>query len=346
MPCLSITSKITFVIMLKRHFKRLEVTRIFTASFTMMLTNFTEDENQRTYNHLFCSTELTGAVHYQLICLGVLNILLSITAFLGNALILFAFHKESSLHSPTKLLFRCLATSDFCVGIFSEPLIVVYWLSVVKENWNMCRYALASSIITSMILCSVSLLTLTAISVDRLLALLLGIRYRQVVTLRRTYLIVTVIWTVSIVGAMMYLWSYLITLWYRYIGILLCLVISIVAYGKVFLTLRQRQTQLHDRVHKDPPSQTGPINIARYKKAVSTALWLQLILVCCYLPFGIGDALITQRTLSPSLYVVREFMATLIFLNSSLNPILYCWKISGVREAVKNTIRQLWCSPN
>ena len=206
-----------------------------------MMTNFTGDENHKTYNQLFCSSELTGTVHYQLICLGVLNILLSITAFLGNALILFALHKESSLHSPTKLLLRCLATSDFCVGIFSEPLIVIYWMSVVNENWNMCRYALASSIIAGLILCLVSLLTMTTISVERLLALLLGLRYRQVVTLKRTCITCSAIWAVSILGTMTYLWNYLITLWYRYIGILLCLVTTIFAYGKVFFTLRQHQ---------------------------------------------------------------------------------------------------------
>ena len=50
-----------------------------------------------------------------------INIFLSITAFLSNSLILVALHKESSLHSPFKLMYRCLATTDLCVGLFSEP---------------------------------------------------------------------------------------------------------------------------------------------------------------------------------------------------------------------------------
>ena len=119
-------------------------------------------------------------IHGQLTFLSVLNIFLSITAFLGNSLILAAPRKESSLHPPSKLLLRSLATTDLCVGLISEPLYVTFLLSVVNEQWNICRYVLVSVFAIGNILFGVSLLIVTAISVDRLLALLLGLRYRQV----------------------------------------------------------------------------------------------------------------------------------------------------------------------
>ena len=116
---------------------------------------------------------------------------MAFTAFLGNTLILLSLHKESSLHAPSKLLFRSLATTDLCVGIISEPLCVAYLITALNERWYMiCHYALAILETTGHILGLASLFTLAAISVDRLLALLLGLRYRQVVTLRRIYLIV------------------------------------------------------------------------------------------------------------------------------------------------------------
>jgi len=46
-------------------------------------------------------------------------------------------------------------------------------------------------------LCGVSILTLTAISVDRLLALLLGLRYRHVVTLRRVRVVIICSWFIG-----------------------------------------------------------------------------------------------------------------------------------------------------
>lgn len=59
---------------------------------------------------------------------SVLFIFLSITATLGNTLILFALCKVSSIHAPTKLLFRCLAVTDLCVGLTCAPLYAYVFL--------------------------------------------------------------------------------------------------------------------------------------------------------------------------------------------------------------------------
>ncbi len=210
----------------------------------MAIKNFTEGEEQtQTVEQLGCSASWSGGIHEQLIYISAFNIFLSITAVLGNSLILVALHKESSLHPPSKLLFRCLSTTDLCVGLIVEPLNVVYWMSLVHEKWNLCRFAVDSTYITGYVLSSVSLLTLTAISIDRLLALLLGLRYRHVVTIKRTYVTVVVFWITSTFAATSYLLNQLITLWYSFIGIPLCVVTSIVSYSKIFLTLRHHQSK-------------------------------------------------------------------------------------------------------
>ena len=312
----------------------------------MALTNFTEYENKKTLSELYCSVELIRGVDGELIFLSSLNIFLSITAFLGNTLILVALHKETSLHLPSKLLYRNLAITDLCVGIIVEPLKVTYWTSVVKERWDICYLAYLAAGFSGYTLCSVSLLTSAAISVDRLLALLLGLRYRQVVTLRRTFITVIALWILSIVSACTIFWNSLITSWFQYIGTAMCLVTIIFAYTKVFVTLRHNQIHINpvqSHVFPGQPSQAIPLNIARYRKAVNSALWVQVTLVVCYLPFGIAVALTPQRGMPLSSYLARNFAATIVYLNSSLNPFLYCWKIREVRQAVKETLRQLFC---
>ena len=139
---------------------------------------------------LLCNTNL--AIHRNssqlppifLVIAGI-NVALSLTATLGNALILVALHKESSLNPPTKLFLRCLAISDFCVGLVVQPVAVVSLLAAVNHRWRLCRVGEILWYSISMMLTSFSLATLIAISVDRLFALLLGIRYRQVVTRKR-----------------------------------------------------------------------------------------------------------------------------------------------------------------
>ena len=183
---------------------------------TMAQTNFTDDENQKKFIELWCSAQFIRSVDGKLIFLSALNIFLSISAFLGNTLILVALHKETSLHTSSKLLYRNLAIADLCDGITAEPLAVAYWISVVNKRWNICHYTILAMGFFVSTLCGVSLLTSTAISVDRLLALLLGLRYRQVVTLRRTCIIAFGFWFLSIVVSSTFtVWNILILFWYQ-----------------------------------------------------------------------------------------------------------------------------------
>ena len=278
-----------------------------------------------------CSAEFIGEVDSELIFLSVLNSLLSITAFLGNALILVALHKESSLHPPSKLLYRNLAIADLCVGIIAQPVDVANWM------WTICYYTELTAFITSHILYSVFLLTSTAISVDRLLALLLMLKYRQVVTLRRTYLTAIVVWVFCIVATSSYFLNPVVLPWFIYTGISVSLVTSILSYTKIFCTLHRNQNQVRDLGNI---SQEIPLKISRYRNAVSTALWVQVTLVVCYLPYGITVALTPPRDLPSSLYLARQFTVTLVFFKSTLNPLLYCWKSREVKQTVKDIIKK------
>ena len=304
----------------------------------METTNLTGGGTQtKTFQEEACSPTLLGGLQQYSIYFTAINIFLSFTAFLGNALILVALHKESSLYPPSKLFYRCLATTDLCVGLVSHPLNATYWMSLIHEHSSLCRYVHDAIIITGYSVSLVSLLTMTAISVDRLLALLLGLRYRHVVTLKRTYIVVATFWVVSSVAVLCYILDQRITFWYGYIVIPSCLVISFASYTKIFRALSH-----HVQVQEEQqPSQPNALNMARYRKAVYGALWVQLALVVCYLPASIAPVFS-----EPSLYKLTGAVpALLIYFNSTLNPFLYCWKISEVKQAVKQTIRQALCCP-
>ena len=281
----------------------------------MAISNFTEDGKQISLDRLQCSVDLTsGDIRCHLTVVLVLNIFMSVTAFVGNTLILVALHKDSSLHPPTKLLFRSLATTDLCVGVIAQPVAVLQWKSMMNELWNISRFAISVHFVIGYILVSVSLLTLTAISLDRLLALLLRLRYRQVVTLKRAFYIALSFWLVSTIATTMHFCSSLITLWYGHVGLLLCLATSIFSYTKIFLTLRHQQTQVQG--HGERTIQGIPPNTARYRRAVSTVLCLQLAFVVCFLPNGIVWALLSQNRISPFVLLARKYTVTLVYLNS------------------------------
>ena len=274
-----------------------------------------------------------------------LNILLSITASLGNALILIALHKETSLHPPTKLLYRCLAITDLCVGVIIHPVIVVFHLSSVTTviSWKMFYYIDKLRQISSFVLCQVSVLTSSAISIDRLLALLSGLRYRYVVTLPRIRAIISCFWLIGVLAAAINLWNSNIAFIVGFVETLFCLTTSAFSYGKIFRKLRH-QLQVHAVPQGLTNGRQAPLNIARYKRSVTSAIWVQLALVTCYTPFFVVVMFNLYGGMSGDKFQVAfDITAALFYFNSTLNPFLYCWRIRSLRQAAKDTIKQLKC---
>ena len=301
--------------------------------------NLTDNGNQETFENLVCSM-LPNELH-ALWFIAAVNIFLSLATVLGNVLILVALHKETSLHPPSKLLYFCLATTDLCVGVILQPGFVILLISVIQGGKDICYHILILSYVLGVIIFGVSLSTLTAISVDRLLALLLRLRYRQVVTLKRCRVVVAVLWLLHIFVGTMFFWVHFIFLWYGYVQITVCILISGFSYVKIYCALRRQRAQIRNHGHQGQLYGWTQPNVAVYRKTVSSSVLIQLTLVACYLPYGIHTALIAKYGLSPSIILGGRFVSTFVYLNSTLNPFLYCWKIREVRQAVKDTIRNL-----
>ena len=289
-----------------------------------------------------CSRSMASVIQPYAYYFSSIHILLSLTAFLGNSLILVALHKESSLHPPSKVLYSCLATTDLLVGLVVHPLAVIHFMSYIHEDWGRCRWTYHAALISGYALSSVSLLTMTAISVDRLLALLLGLRYRQIVTVKRIHVILTTFWIATGVAALCQSLNYHMIFLYGFL-VMSCLMISFASYTKIFRVLSHHRTQIQDHAQQSP-SQPNALNIALYRKAVYSTLWVQLALFVCYLPSCIVIVLYTFGKISAThLNVIGTLTSVLVSFNSTLNPFLYCWKISEVRQAVKQTLRQALC---
>ena len=284
-----------------------------------------------------------------------LNIFFSIFATLGNVLILVALRKVSCIHPPPKLLFRCLAVTDLCVGLLGQPLYVYFkyiTISLDIGNFIVELFYVLLFIIGPLV--TVSILTSAAISVDRLLALLLGLRYRHVVTLRRVRVVIACVWFIAVSNASLYCVALILLLfrvllaleWTFRAFIIFSIIVSTFSYTKIFLTLRHQQAQVRDHVQPEQSSRVRSVlNIARYKKTVYSVAWIQFAMLACYGPYIVMALLWRFRIIdySTESMFANDVFLCLIFLNSSLNPVLYCWRIKDVRQEVKITFRKCLC---
>lgn len=279
-----------------------------------------------------------------------LNAFSSITACIGNVLILVALYKVTSISPPTKILFVSLAVTDLLTGLILQPLLVVHAIiTSVIISTNLSYFSEQVNSVLGFILTTLSILTSTAISVDRLLALVLGLVYRNVVTLRRVRVIVICIWLLSCmlggwrcttVAADLAKLVFLVV-----VG--LCFIASIASYIKIYSLLFRHRRQVHGHFKRaqQQSNRTAQLNEARFKKTVSSIAWIQFTLILLFIPCIVVAILWINKIIPSGIpgAILFRVSFSVFYLNSSLNPILYVWKIREVKKIVKADLMKLKC---
>ena len=158
-------------------------------------------------------------------------------------------------------------------------------ISILQGWWQISRLLFFVNGIAANISITVSLWTITTISVDRLLALLLKLRYRQVVTVRKVYAVAIASWVCNGISTAT-LWCFSLDAWKVLFGtnVAVCLITSTYSYTRTFFKLCHQHSSVQNNL-QEPENQTARADITRYRKTVSSALWLQSASLFCYLPY-------------------------------------------------------------
>lgn len=300
----------------------------------------------------FCNEkleELTVIVQFQpgiVFCLCVLHLLSSFVASFGNLLVIHAMWKASSIPATIRPLFLSLAVSDLAIGSCVQPafvaILAVILHTVEKENSDFGRLcpSVTVSVFATYSLLGVSFFSIAAIALDRLLAVFLHLRYQQLVTEKRVVIGLMCLWLMSGLSTLAFMsipgHNDLIALVFQAAGLL---VISM-AYFRLYKIVRyhQNQIQCQRQVHNDD----GVVEAARVKKSSLNAFYVYIIALACYLPSLIaGIPFLHDHLHIPSL-VAYYFSSILVFFNSSINPLVYCWRYREIRFIVKRTVTKIF----
>ena len=262
-----------------------------------------------------------------------LNVPLMLISISGNGLVLAAVIRTPSIHSPSMNFLCSLAVSDLLVGLLVQPLYIANTLTdvhVLKLLTGLMAF----------FVCGVSLDTVTAISVDRFIALLSHLRYPSLVTKSRVRYTVFTIWLIRGLSSGFYLWKRRECHLMAAATTVVCLIISTFSYIKIYRVVRHHQSQIHVQQQTlQSISNVGhTMHIVRLKKSAMNTFVFYIFLLLCYIPMYI---LSTLHGISFVNWVTEwDFAHTAVFMNSSINPILYCWRLRELRTAVFKTLRQ------
>lgn len=268
---------------------------------------------------------------------SILNAVFSLLTVSGNYIILRAIWKTRELHSPSFILLFCLAAADLLVGLICQPFFVAYQIAELTDNFS--AYCILRMIqnISGWITTGVSFGTLSGVSIDRLLALTLHLRYNTIVTVQRIVRAVSVFWILSIAVVMVRFW---IRPWiiFPFAVVVASFVVTTLSTLKIFQIIHRHQRQITQQQQSVQSSTTNAM--IKCRKSVVTVLYVYGLFVLLYLPFCATMFVEAVTGYTLTVKIAYDYVTTAVFINSFLNPIVYCCRIGEIRRAVKNLLRK------
>ena len=259
----------------------------------------------------------------------VVNGLMMFTSTTGNFFVLFAIVASSSLHSASNVFLCNLAVSDLLVGFAMQPVYIAYEL-VTKSR----PFLTITARLLFGVCCGVSLCSMTALSVDRFLTLHYHLLYPNMMTQKRALCVSFSLWFIAIALSAFSLWhgSQAVLA----IAILICVIVSCFSYVRIYQIVRHHRSVIHSQ---QVSVQRVSTSLA-IKSAINTFIYF-ICMVFCYFPMFTSMLIYTINPgVSSEYWTITN---TFVFMNSSLNPLLYCWRLRELRSAVSKKMRKMLC---
>ena len=295
--------------------------------------------DQSCSRHLHEIRQLSGSHITTLFCLCVLNFVFSAVAILGNILAIQALRKTLFLPVNLRKFFLSLSSTDLAVGVLGQSSLAVLQGMALNGNYNLdvlCPLTLTFCYAILHLLLIASFLNITSIAFDRLLAVSLHLRYQELVTSSRVTIALVAIWLTSCVDTFVFVTTgnlhFLVAIGST--GFLL----STVAYFRVYKVARYHWNQIQSQFQQ-PNSQA--VALHRERKSAFNVLYIYFVFVACYLPFGFCMLLRITGYWTGSVFIANEVTFFVVLFNSSLNPLIYCWRYPAVRHIMKSTLKKV-----
>ena len=280
----------------------------------------------------------------------VFNAFLCFTAITFNIITILALRKPLTIPRAVKILLMSLAVSDLAVGLLAQPLYITLLVMQLQENSQTRMFQITWNFLfaTGTFLSYASFLGVVALAADRFLAVYLHLRYQELVTHKRVVAVVISIWIMSVILMLLFQWipSNVVTIVSALVESV-CFVTTAFFYFKIYLAVRHHSNQIHVLQAQLAQNNGGDMeNAARERKAAVGTFYVYLVFLICHLPNTCSWIIYTSAGLSTKLSQFSLYANSVMFLNSSLNPLIYSWKMRHVRHAILEILRNIMPHPH
>ncbi|XP_037816407.1 uncharacterized protein LOC119606834 [Lucilia sericata] len=305
----------------------------------------------------------------------VFEILVAICAIIGNLMVIIVFQRERKLRRRTNYYIVSLAIADFLVGSLGVPFAILASIGL-PTNLHACLFTVSLLVV----LCTISIFCLVAVSVDRYWAILYPMAYSRNVRTKTAIVIISMCWVAGTVVGFLPLfgwhaavddnqaclfvevmdYNYLVFLYFATIITPALLMLAFYAhiYKVIIKQVRQIVTMnpVGDSSRRSSIAQiTNPgrschggtmlrvLGAARKRdvKATQNLSVIVLFFMICWIPLYTINCI---KAFCPSCSIhpkLTLFCIILSHLNSAVNPVLYAYHLKDFRLALKNLILKI-----
>ena len=264
-----------------------------------------------------------------------------------NIALIYALRRSSSLPKTLKALILSVAVSDLGIGLVVQPLYIARMIMQIQQTDDQETYKDLDRALhlIGRTLGYVSFFGVTAISVDRFLAIHLHLKhqelltYQEFVTYKRVVAAVILSWILSAFLALTGVLSggYVCNVTAVTVGLVCFLTMGLI-YFKIYIGIRRYTVQVHTQpAQAVAPNEENRSNFERVRKTAVGTFYVYLLCLACHLPIAIVILDTRMNNVAEHMFIYTH---TLLYLSSSLVPLVYCWKFRHIRCAIKNTLRR------
>ena len=280
----------------------------------------------------------------------ILNVFLFYTAIALNIITIQALRKTSSLPRTLKTLLLSLAASDLAVGLLAHPVFIAHLIIQIPQNTGDNAYDTVFAIFFETLtaaLATASLFGVVAITVDRFLAIHLHLRYQELVTHKRVIAVVISTWVISAFLSLVFPEAGLEWIPNRVPGIMfaakdaVCFITTGFLHYKIYASVRHHTGHIQALQVQEEAQNREMKNAVRLRKTALATFYIYFLFLACYVPIfcvNLAELLCDETALIQHL---RNYVLTLMLSNSSLNPLIYSWKMRHIRHAVIDILRSV-----
>ena len=265
-----------------------------------------------------------------------------LAAVIGNAVVLWLFYKDKSLRTISNKFLASLCVADFLAGLVVDPMYIAIRVFAQPRIGSILLKAIQLVWIHST---AATVFNLCCVSVDRFIAIRFPFRYQDIITKKRCYSVIIMVWLISLFLPFSRILAKnektVEDFWFSLSFIFFAIPLTVVTlcYFWIFKVAKNQASRIKRENLQNSNEMNCPVRAAQNHKAIKTIGFVLGVFIVSWMPSFVvlvvyfvtaSDKCFTNKLF----YIVWPWIAAVGLTSSAINPWIYFFRNGEFREAL------------